>query len=73
MPRLENPQEETFCIEYSRHKDGQRAVIAAGYNCKTWIEHGSTSASARASLLLKQDKIRLRIQEIQSGVFLGLR
>lgn len=65
MPRLEHVQEETFCIEYSKHKDGQRAVIAAGYNCKTWLEHGSNSACVQASKLLRLDKVKQRIQEIQ--------
>lgn len=63
---LEKPREEAFARHYSRHGNGQRAIVAAGYKAKTWAE-GSTSASAWASTLLKKEHIRRRIQYMQEN------
>ena len=64
---LQNPQRERFAREYSRHGKGERAVVAAGYKVKTWKQHGSSSASAFANLLLKDSKVLQRIQYIQEN------
>jgi phage terminase small subunit len=63
---LQNPQREKFSREYSRHGKGERAVVAAGYNVKTWKE-GSSSASAYACMLLKDSNVRKRIQFLQEN------
>ena len=63
---IEDVKREKFALEYSRHGKGERAVIAAGYNVKTWAEH-SNSANVKASNLLKDDKIRQRIQWLQEN------
>lgn len=63
---IEDIKREKFALEYSRHGKGERAVIAAGYNVKTWAEH-SNSANVKASNLLKDDKIRQRIQWLQEN------
>jgi hypothetical protein len=65
MPPLRDSREENFCREYAKHGHGQRAVVAAGYQVKTWLEHGSTSASVVANRLLKDIKVLGRIQELQ--------
>lgn len=65
MPPLKDPRQERFAREYIRHGRGERAVIAAGYKAKTWVEHGSTSASVQANKLLKLTHVRFRIQELQ--------
>jgi hypothetical protein len=64
MPALEDPKYEVFCREYVKHSNGARAVVAAGWDCKTWQTAGSTSASAKAAYLLKKDSIRFRIQQL---------
>lgn len=61
---LKEPREEAFCRAYVIHKQGERAVIAAGYQCKTWKKDGSTSASVQANVLLKKPKVQERIQEL---------
>lgn len=63
---IDDIKREKFALEYSRHGKGERAVIAAGYNVKTWAEH-SNSANVKASNLLKDDKIRQRIQWLQEN------
>ena len=63
---LKNILWERFALEYSRHAKKERAVIAAGYNCKTSKE-GSTSASVQANILLKNDAIRKRVQWLQEN------
>lgn len=64
---LEDPREETFAREYSRHGNRQRAIISAGFNVKNWVEHGSLSAAVKAHHLLKKDNIRQRIQWLQEN------
>ena len=64
---LKNPQREKFAREYSRHGKGQRAVVAAGYQCKTWDDNESTSAAAYSCLLLKDTKVLERIQYLQES------
>lgn len=64
---LEDPQEEIFAREYSRHGNRQRAIVSARFNVKTWEEHGSRSADVKASNLLKKDSIRQRIQWLQEN------
>lgn len=64
---LKNPQREKFAREYSRHGKGQRAVVAAGYQCKTWDDNESTSAAAYSSFLLKDLKVLERIQYLQEA------
>lgn len=64
---LEDPKEEIFAREYSRHGNRQRAIISAGFNVKTWAEHGSRSADVKASNLLKKDYICQRIQWLQEN------
>ena len=63
---IDDAKRETFAREYSRHGKGERAVVAAGYNVKTWAEK-STSASVTANRLLKDDKVRQRIQWLQEN------
>jgi phage terminase small subunit len=63
---LQNPQREKFAREYSRHGKGERAIVAAGYNVKTW-KQGSSSASAYACMLLKDSNVRKRIQFLQEN------
>ncbi len=63
---IPDPQREKFALEYSRHGKGERAVISAGYNVKTWSQ-GSNSACVKASNLLKDDKVRQRIQWLQEN------
>lgn len=64
---IENPKEETFAREYSRHGNRQRALISAGYTVRTWVEHKSTSSSVLAGQLLKKDHVRRRIQFLQEN------
>jgi phage terminase small subunit len=64
---LQNPQWETFSREYSRHGKRERAVVAAGYNAKTWKADGSSSACVQANVLLKNPKVLQRIQYIQEN------
>lgn len=64
---LRDPRQEKFCREYSRHGKRERAVVAAGYNCKTWMADGSTSAAVQAHYLLNQPKIQYRIQWLQEN------
>jgi phage terminase small subunit len=61
---LKDMRHEIFCREYTRHGDKQRAVVAAGFNCKTWAE-GSTSASAMGCGLLKKEHVLARVQYLQ--------
>jgi phage terminase small subunit len=63
---LQNPQREKFAREYSRHGKGERAIVAAGYNVKTW-KQGSNSASAYACALLRDGKVLQRIQFLQEN------
>lgn len=63
---IDDIKREKFAVEYSRHGKGERAVIAAGYNVKTWAEK-STSASVTANRLLKDDKVCQRIQWLQEN------
>ena len=63
---IEDIKREKFALEYSRHGKGERAVIAAGYNVKTWAQK-SNSANVKASNLLKDDKVRQRIQWLQEN------
>ncbi len=63
---IEDIKREKFALEYSRHGKGERAVISAGYNVKTWSE-GSNSACVKASNLLKDAKVRQRIQWLQEN------
>lgn len=63
---IDDVKRETFAREYSRHGKGERAVVAAGYNVKTWAEK-STSAAVTANRLLKDDKVRQRIQWLQEN------
>ena len=63
---IDDIRREKFAVEYSRHGKGERAVIAAGYNVKTWAEK-STSASVTANRLLKDDKVCQRIQWLQEN------
>lgn len=63
---IEDIKREKFALEYSRHGKGERAVISAGYNVKTWSE-GSNSACVKATNLLKDDKVRQRIQWLQEN------
>lgn len=64
---LQNPRHEKFAREYSRHGKIERAVVAAGYECKTWLADRSTSASVQGNDLLKSPKILQRIQYIQEN------
>ncbi len=64
---LEDPRAEKFVREYSRHGKRERAIVAAGYNVRTWGEHKSTSAAGKAHALLKDPKILQRIQWIQEN------
>jgi hypothetical protein len=61
---LKDQRREAFCREYTRHGDKQRAVVAAGFNCKTW-EEGSTSASAMGCNLMKEPQVLERVQYLQ--------
>lgn len=61
---LKDPRREAFCREYTRHGDKQRAVVAAGFNCKTW-EEGSNSASAMGCQLTRDVQVLERIQYLQ--------
>lgn len=61
---LKDMKREIFCREYTRHGNKQRAVVAAGFNCKTW-EEGSTSASAMGCGLMKEEKVIARVQYLQ--------
>lgn len=63
---IEDVKREKFALEYSRHGKGERAVIAAGYNVKSWSDK-STSACVTANRLLKDDKVRQRIQWLQEN------
>lgn len=63
---IEDIKREKFALEYSRHGKGERAVIAAGYNVKSWSKK-STSACVTANRLLKDDKVRQRIQWLQEN------
>ena len=63
---IDDIKREKFAVEYSRHGKGERAVIAAGYNVKTWAEN-SNSACVKASNLLKDDKVLQRIQWLQEN------
>lgn len=63
---IDDVKREKFALEYSRHGKGERAVVAAGYNVKTWAEK-STSASVTANRLLKDDKVCQRIQWLQEN------
>lgn len=63
---IDDVKREKFALEYSRHGKGERAVIAAGYNVKTWAEK-STSAAVTANRLLKDDKVCQRIQWLQEN------
>jgi len=63
---IDDIKREKFALEYSRHGKGERAVVAAGYNVKTWAEK-STSASVTANRLLKDDKVCQRIQWLQEN------
>lgn len=64
MPALRDVLQERFCQEYSRHGNGDRAVIAAGYRCKS-LKDNSASASSKASQLLKNVKIANRIEQLR--------
>src|SRR5262249_23736360 len=64
MPPLTDPKQENFCREYVKHSNGARACVAAGYDVKTWEADRSTSASSRAAMILKNDSIQRRIQEL---------
>lgn len=64
---LDDPKREIFAREYSRHGEGQRAVVAAGYNCKTWENDGSTSAASKACQLLNDVKVQYRIQWLKEN------
>jgi hypothetical protein len=64
VPTLKEHKEEAFCRAYVIHKQAERAVIAAGYQCKTWKKDGSTSACVQANVLLKKPKVQQRIQEL---------
>lgn len=64
MPKLPLLLEERFCQEYSRHSNGDRAVVAAGYAVKS-LKDKSSSASVTAYHLLKKPKIARRIAELQ--------
>src|SRR5574343_14269 len=64
---LQNPRHEKFAREYSRHGKIERAVVAAGYECKTWLADKSTSAAVQGNDLLKSPKILQRIQYIQEN------
>jgi hypothetical protein len=64
MPALKDHKEEAFCRAYAVHKQAERAVISAGYKCKTWKKDGSTSACVTANTLLKKLKVQERIQEL---------
>ncbi len=61
---LKDQRREAFCREYTRHGDKQRAVVAAGFNCKTW-EEGSTSASAMGCKLMGEEQVLERVQYLQ--------
>lgn len=63
---IDDVKREKFALEYSRHGKGERAVVAAGYNVKTWSDK-STSACVTANRLLKDDKVRQRIQWLQEN------
>lgn len=56
--RLENPQHETFCLQYVKNNfNGKQAAIFAGYSPKT--------AESQASRLLRTVKVKNRLKEIQ--------
>ena len=63
---IDDAKREIFAREYSRHGNRDRAVVAAGYNVKTWVEK-STSAAVTAHHLLKDPKVRQRIQWLQEN------
>lgn len=63
---IDDAKREIFAREYSRHGNRDRAVVAAGYNVKTWAEK-STSAAVTAHHLLKDPKVRQRIQWLQEN------
>jgi phage terminase small subunit len=64
---LQNARHEKFAREYSRHGRKERAVVAAGFEAKNWLDDGSTSAAVRANSLLKNTKILERIQYLQEA------
>lgn len=64
MAALKDPLEERFCQEYSRHRNGDRAIVAAGFGYKS-LKDKSSCASVMAHKLLKNSKITRRIAELQ--------
>lgn len=60
MPELKNKQHEHFCLEYASGQNGTQAALAAGYS--------ETSASVTANRLLRNDKIKDRINELMAQI-----
>jgi len=65
---LKNPRHEKFCRQYSRHGNGTRAVISAGYNAKSWLEDKSNSAAVQSCMLLRNPNIIQRIQYLRERI-----
>lgn len=57
------PKQEAFCIAYAVDKLTQRQAYKKAYNPKTMSDK---TMDEKASRLLKSDKVRARIKEIQS-------
>ncbi len=63
MPPLTDLKREKFCQHLVKFGHRERAVVYAGFNCKT-SEQKSASAAVQASLLLKDPKVMRRISEL---------
>ena len=62
MPVLKNPRHERFAQELARGLSGKEAYLAAGY------ETGGNAAEAAASRLLRNVKVRERVDELKSKI-----
>lgn len=58
MPMLENKKWEKFAQEYAKKPNAREAYRKAGYKCS------DSAADANASRLLKNDKVKIRLQEL---------
>lgn len=60
MPELKNKQHERFCLELVSGKSNTQAAIDAGYS--------EISASVTANRLLRNDKVKARIDELMAQI-----
>lgn len=58
MAKLKNDKHEAFCLEYMKDSNRTQSAIRAGYSEKT--------AESQGSRLLRNDKVRARIDELQA-------